>query len=153
MNKTGKLGNIQASFDGGMDSRGNRVNRSPTPLGEWLKEICSRQGMSLRQVAGPSNLSHGTIADIMNGARPSPATVRKLAERFAGKGYERLALEDKLLVLAGYRTERPQGQDLSQALARVIDKVSRLCEPQLSLMMRFAEFLAEADRQLKGGDD
>ena len=118
----------------------------PTPLGDWLKETCSRHGLSLRQVAARTNLSHGTIAGIIKGANPSAETIRKLAECFAGKGYEKLALEDKLLVLAGYRTKRPKGQNLSQALARLMDRASQLCEPQLRLMLRFAEFLADIDR-------
>jgi|GEM_PF-719896 len=129
-----------------MKTRDNRVKGPPTPLGDWMKEICKKQGLSLRQVAARTNLSHGTIADIIKGTHPSPETIRKLAECFAGKGYERLALEDKLLLLAGYRTPRPEVQNLSQPLARLMDVACRLCEPQLKLLMRFAEFLSDIDK-------
>jgi len=124
--------------------RGKR--RTPTPLGDWLKETCEKQGLSLRQVAARSNLSHGTLADIIKGAHPSPRTIEKLAKCLAGGDYERLALEDRMLLLAGYRTQRPQEQNLSQSLARLMDMASQLCEPQLRLMLRFAKFLADIDR-------
>jgi len=119
---------------------------SPTALGDWLKETCEKQGLSLRQVAARSNLSHGTIADIVKGAHPSPKTIKKLAMCFTGEGYERLALEDKLLVLAGYRTQRDEGQNLSQPHARLMDIVSRLPKAQIELVVRFADFLAETDK-------
>jgi len=122
------------------------VKGPPTPLGDWMKETCKKQGLSLRQVAARTNLSHGTIADIIKGAHPSPKTIRKLAECFAGQGYERLALEDELLVLSGYRTRRPEGQNLSPSLARLMDAASQLSGPQFRLMMRFAELLADVDR-------
>ncbi|GAH20429.1 unnamed protein product, partial [marine sediment metagenome] len=60
---------------------------------------------------------------------------------------ERLALEDSLLILAGYRTERPEGEDLSQPLARLMDMVANFNEPQLKLMTRFAEFLTEMEKE------
>ncbi len=126
--------------------RGNRGEGPPTTLGDWLKGTCEKQGLSLRQVAARSSLSHGTIAGIIKGSHPSPHTVRKLAECFAGEGHERLALEDNLLVLAGYRTQRPEGQNLNQPLARLMDMVSRLSEPQLKLVISFAEFLADIDK-------
>ncbi len=122
-----------------------RKSGPPTPLGDWLKETCEKQGLSLRQVAARSNLSHGTLADIIKGAHPSPKTIKKLAKCLAGEGYERLALEDNLLVLAGYRTQRPQEQNLSQSLARLMDMASRLSDAQLKLMVRFADFLAEIE--------
>jgi transcriptional regulator with XRE-family HTH domain len=118
-----------------------------------MKGTCQKQGLSLRQVAARTNLSHGTIADIIKGAHPSPNTIRKLAECFAGLGYERLALEDELLVLSGYRTRRPEGQDLSPSLARLMDAASQLSGPQLSLMMRFAELLADIDQTSVSSND
>lgn len=129
-----------------MGTSDKRVKGPPTPLGDWMRGTCKKQGLSLRQVAARTNLSHGTIADIIKGAHPSPKTIRKLAECFAGKGYERLALEDKLLVLAGYRTPHPEGQNLSQPLARLMDVASRLCEPQLKLLMRFTKFVVDIDK-------
>jgi len=129
-----------------MDTPGKRGKRTPTPLGDWLKETCKKQGLSQRQVAARTKLSHGTIAGIVNGSHPSARTIEKLAECFAEKGYEyaRLALEDKLLVLAGYRTPRSEGQSLNYA--RLKNAACHLCEPQLTLLMRFAELLTESDR-------
>ena len=76
-------------------------------LGQWLKERCETEGLSLRQAAARVGVSHGTIAKIMDGASPSPHTIRRLVRAFALEDAERLALEDQLLILAGYRTPRP----------------------------------------------
>ncbi len=116
-------------------------------LGQWLNERCKAEHLSLRQAAAKSGLSHATIADIMKGTSPSPETIRKLALAFGENGNERLALEDSLLILAGYRTERPEGEDLSQPLARLMDMVANFNEPQLKLMARFAEFLTEMEKE------
>lgn len=116
-------------------------------LAQWLKERCKAERLSLRQAAARSGLSHATIADIMKGTSPSPETIKKLALAFGENGNERLALEDSLLILAGYRTERPEGEDLSQPLAHLMDMVANFNEPQLKLMARFAEFLAEMDKE------
>ena len=116
-------------------------------LGQWLKERCKAERLSLRQAAVRSGLSHATIADIMKGTSPSPETIKKLAHAFGEDGNQRLALEDSLLILAGYRTERPEGRDLSQPLARLMDMVANFDEPQLKLMAHFAEFLAETEKE------
>ena len=116
-------------------------------LGQWLKERCKAERLSLRQAAVRSGLSHATIADIMKGTSPSPETIKKLAHAFGEDGNQRLALEDSLLILAGYRTERPEGRDLSQPLARLMDMVANFDEPQLKLMAHFAEFLAEMEKE------
>lgn len=116
-------------------------------LGQWLKERCKAERLSLRQAAVRSGLSHATIADIMKGTSPSPETIKKLAHAFGEDGNQRLALEDSLLILAGYRTERPEGRDLSQPLARLMDMVANFNEPQLKLMAHFAEFLAETEKE------
>jgi len=83
----------------------------------------------------------------MKGTSPSPETIKKLAHAFGEDGNQRLALEDSLLILAGYRTERPKGRDLSQPLARLMDMVANFDEPQLKLMAHFAEFLAETEKE------
>jgi transcriptional regulator with XRE-family HTH domain len=75
-------------------------------LGQWLKERCEAEGLSLRQAAARIGVSHGTIAKIIEGASPSPQTIRRLVRAFAVQNAERLVLEDRLLVLAGYRTPR-----------------------------------------------
>jgi len=83
-------------------------------LGQWLKEKCETEGLSLRQAAARVGVSHGTIAKIMDGASPSPQTIRRLVRAFALEDTERLALEDQLLILAGYRTPRP-GEEVEEA--------------------------------------
>ena len=117
-------------------------------LGQWLKDRRHREHLSLRQAAARTGLSYTTIGDIIKGSRPLPETIRKLAQAFGGDGNnERLALEDKLLVLAGYRTERPR-EELTGSRARVMDKVRQFDEPQIKMMIRFAVFLTEI-----GGED
>ena len=118
-----------------------------TGLSQWLKDRCKAEGLSTRQAAARTGLSHATISDIINGASlPSPETIKRLAKAFGEDGNERLALEDSLLILAGYRTQRPDGQDISQPLARLMDKVADFSEPQLKLMARFAEYLADLEK-------
>ena len=117
-------------------------------LGQWLKDRCHREHLSLRQAAARTGLSHATIGDIIKDSHPLPETIVKLAQAFGGDGNnERLALEDKLLVLAGYRTERPR-EKLSEPLAQLMDKVRGLSEPQIKMMINFADFLVEI-----GGED
>lgn len=113
-------------------------------LGKWLLEICQQQGLSLRQAGVRVGLSHGTIRDIINGAHPLPATIKKLARAFGGNGRQRLALEDKLLTLAGCRTERPS-EKLTELLAQLMDKVKGFNELQIKMMVRFADFLVEIE--------
>lgn len=118
----------------------------PGSLGNWLDEQCKRQGLSLRQAAEKTGLSHATIRDIRNNGSASAESIKKLAQTFGGENHERLVLEDKLLVLAGYRTQRSQEEETSQPLARLIDLVGEFSEEQLKLMARFAEFLSEMER-------
>jgi len=118
-------------------------------LGSWLVERCQKEGLSLRQAAAKTGLSHATIDDIRKGSRASAETIGKLAQAFGGDGREMLALEDKLLILSGYRSERPEGEDLSEPVARLLDRLSQFSKPQLRIMEHFAEFLAEIP--VKGG--
>lgn len=62
-----------------------------TALGQWLKERCQKEHLSLRQAAAKTGLSQSTLAGIIKGSAPSPQTVRKLARGFSGGGNERLA--------------------------------------------------------------
>ncbi len=55
-------------------------------IGQWLKARCQKEGLSLRQAASKTGLSHATIADIMSGAQASPQTIKKLATAFGGDG-------------------------------------------------------------------
>ena len=115
-------------------------------LGEWLQERCQRESLSLRQAGAKAGLSHGTIRDIVNGNAASPKTIRKLARAFGSDGQQGLALEDKLLILAGYRSERPEVA-LSESMGQLLDRISGFSEQQLKIMGRFADFLAETEEK------
>ena len=119
------------------------MEKTVTELGEWLEERCREERLSLRDAAGRTGLSHAAIRNIANGNRPSPESIRKLAHAFAPDGaLARIALEDQLLVLAGYRTARPY-EELTEPMARVVDKLRRFNENQLKVVGQFAEFLSK----------
>ncbi|MCD6567710.1 MAG: helix-turn-helix transcriptional regulator [Dehalococcoidia bacterium] len=70
-------------------------------LSSWLKQKCRREGLSLRQAAIKTGLSHSTLCDIVKGeSNLSGQTITKLARYFGGDGKRKLVLEDQLLVLA-----------------------------------------------------
>lgn len=82
-------------------------------IGQWLEARCRNEHLSLRKAAARADVSHTTIADIMDGRRPSAVTIKKLARTFAGNGqHQRAALEDELLALAGYRSAQSESADL-----------------------------------------
>jgi len=114
-------------------------------LGEWLKDKCEEERLSLRQVANKTGLSHQTIAGLIEGKKALPQTIKKLAKAFGGDHHQGIALEDKLLCLAGYRTERP-GEELGEPLARLLDKLGEFSHSQLIIMEQFADFISK-----KGG--
>ncbi|GAI66021.1 unnamed protein product [marine sediment metagenome] len=116
-------------------------------LGQWLQAICRSEHLSLRQAAAKTGLSHTTISQILNGSGAFPETIGKLAKAFTDGTKERLALEDHLLVLANYRTQRSEGEELSEPLAHLIDKVKEFNQPQLKVMESVADLLTES----KGG--
>jgi len=108
-----------------------------------LEEKCRNEWLSLRQAAVKTDLSHSTLCDIVKGeGKVCGETIKKLARYFGGDGRRRLVLEDQLLVLAGYRTERPE-DELSEPLARLMDTVSQFSKQQLEILNRFADFLNE----------
>ena len=113
-------------------------------LGQWLQERCQREHLSLRQAAAKTGLSHVTIADIRKGVHPDPETIRKLAIAFGGDGQQRLALEDQLLALAGYRSERPE-EEMGVEYGRLLDKIKQFSKSQIKIMGRFADFLIEIE--------
>lgn len=116
-------------------------------LGQWLEVRCRKEGLSLRQAATKTGLSHTTVADIIKGdSHLSAETIRKLARAFGGDGHQGLALEDRLLILAGYRSERPE-EKLNESLARLLDRIKGFSEPKLKLMESFADFLAEMEER------
>jgi len=120
------------------------LEKQITGVGRWLKETCQREGLSLRQAGAKAGLSHGTIEGIIRGVSPAPETIKKLARAFGGDGQQALALEDRLLILAGYRTER--SGDISQPLGRLIDVVADFDEAKLKLMADFAEYLTRMEK-------
>ncbi len=116
-------------------------------LGDWFKAKCRTEGWSLRQAGIKTGFSHTTISTIVNGSHSvSAATVIKLAHTFSVSGeHHRGVLEDELLMLAGYRTRRPEGQDLSQPQAQLLDATSGLTERQLRLLISLGEFMGELE--------
>jgi len=115
-------------------------------ISKWLEEKCKQEHLSLRQAADKTGLSHATIGDIIAGAKASPETIRKLARAFGGNGKRGLALEDKLLVFAGHRSGHP-GEELTEPMARLLDKLSQFNEPQLRLMEHFADFISKVEAE------
>lgn len=115
-------------------------------LGEWLQGKCEDERLSLRQVANKTGVSHQTIAGLINGKKALPQTIKKLAEAFGGDHHQRIALEDKLLCLADYRTERPE-EELSEPLARLLDKLGQFNRSELMIMEHFADFISKTERK------
>jgi transcriptional regulator with XRE-family HTH domain len=125
----------------------NEAVREQGSVGRWLKDRCQKERLSLRKAGARTGLSHAAIRDIMKGTRPLPETILKLATGFGGNGTnQRIALEDHLLLLAGYRHKRPRKAELTESAARLMDKVKGLTEPQIKAMTRFADFLAEIEK-------
>jgi len=115
-------------------------------LSEWLRERMNKEGLSLRKAGVKTGLSHGTISDVLRGLTPNGETIRKLAEAFSKDGHEKMALEDSLLILAGYRSER-EGEETKEILGRLMDVVAHFTEAQLSLVTHFAEFLNDLEEK------
>lgn len=112
-------------------------------LGYWLRERCQAEGLSLRKAAARVGVSHATISDIISGGRPSATTVVKLAKAFSGNGqHQKAALEDFLLSLCGYRSDRTEGR-LREPLSRLMDKLGHFSDAQLEIMEHFADFVTK----------
>lgn len=122
-------------------------NRSVRDLGEWLRDRLKMEGLSLRQAATKTGLSHATISDLMKGAQASAETIKKLAQAFGDDHHQRLALEDELLILAGYRSRRPEGEEFSEPMARLLDKISQFNEEKLKIMEHFADYISKTGRK------
>lgn len=124
------------------------MEQTPTDgVGQWLKGVCEKEGLSLRQAAARVGVSHATLAKVIRSNSTSPETIRKLAQAFGGDGEAtRLALEDKLLILAGHRTNHPK-EELSEPMARLLDRLSQFSEAELKVIGRFADFLSELEGQ------
>lgn len=117
-------------------------------LGEWLQAKCEEEGLSLRQMATKVGVSHQTIAGLINSKKALPQTIKKLAKAFGGDHHQRIALEDKLLSLAGYRTERLE-EAFSEPLGRLLDKLNDLDVAQLEIVEQFADFILKMENRGK----
>ena len=110
-------------------------------VGVWLEEKCKEKNLSLRQAAELTKVSHTTLASIKNGSRPTAATIKKLADAFNENGpAERVALEDRLLILAGYRSVHPGETQSREPLARLVDKLSQFDDDQLKMIETIIDF-------------
>jgi len=117
-------------------------NGEVADLSVWLEQQCQAKGLSCRQMAAETGVSHATIAAIKNGARPSAATIVKLADGLCKEGqHQRQALKDRLLSLGGYRDELVE-DDLSEPLSRLMDRLTGFSNAQLKIMGRFADFIS-----------
>lgn len=118
-----------------------KTQKTPA-LAAWLEKRCQAEGLSFRQAATKTGISHATIASIIKGVRPSAATVVKLAKAFGSNGQNHVAeLEDELLGLCGYRSAVPEIK-VSEPLARLLDKLSECDEERLKLIESFVDFSA-----------
>lgn len=127
----------------GTDVKPGNGNRGSPTLSVWLEKRCKDEGLSYRKAAAMTGVSHATIAEIINGNRPSAATIVKLASAFSGNGqHQKAVLEDLLLSLCGYKSKQSE-EEVSEPLGRLMDKVSHLNDAQLSIVEQFADFVAK----------
>ena len=125
----------------------NAGTRPKSDFAKWLGERCREGRLSYRQAAARAGLSHATIAIAINGTRPAADTIKKLAMAFSNDGSnQRVALEDYLLTLCGYRSQR-LGMKLSEPLARLVDKLGHYNEAQLQLVDQFASYIAKIENR------
>ncbi len=112
----------------------------PATLAKWLEKRCKDEKLSYRKAASKAGVSHATIAAIRKGTRPSAATVVKLAEAFGNDGRnQKAALEDHLLGLCGYRSERTDPAP-REPLARLLDRLSHFSDEQLKAIENIIDF-------------
>lgn len=112
-------------------------------LGTWLKERCKEEHLSVRQAAAKVGISHATISDIIHGSRPSAITIRKLAEGFGNNDEHRAELNDLLLGLSGFRSNKSK-EETSEPRARVIDQLGHLDFEQLEIVEQLTSFITKA---------
>ncbi|GAI67703.1 unnamed protein product, partial [marine sediment metagenome] len=111
-----------------------------------LRKACKGKNLSLREAGKKIGISHTTIALILHGRRVHPLTIRKLAKAFSNGQYHRAVLEDELLTLAGYRSNRPP--ELNETIGRLIDSVIDFSPEELKMLTRFADYLVEIREQI-----
>ena len=112
---------------------------------QWLKERCERERLSSRDAGIKCGLSHVTIAEILNGQGVRADTIKKLVQGFATSEAEKLALEDKLLILAGFRSERSESV-LTEAQATLIETVKLASKAEVEVILSFVDFLKAIEK-------
>lgn len=95
-------------------------------FGQWIEDKCKNDHPSLREIAHKVGVSHQTIAGLKAGKRPLPETIEKLARAFGGKRW--LALQNYLLVLAGYKAEDSSQPDLLEKASLLSPQHQRILE-------------------------
>ena len=124
-------------------------NDTASDFRAWLVRKCRERGLSLRKASIKAGLSTATIAALVGGVHPRPETIKKLARFFSGDGAsiaEVMALEDHILVLAGYRSPAPEAK-YSEALGRVVAKLRGCEEREILLVEHFIDFLNDKMRE------
>ena len=119
----------------GHDQSGQCLDCAASAIGQWLEEKCKAEHLSFRQVATKVGVSHQTIAGLINGTSPSIETIKKLARSFSGNGTLRLALEDHLFALAGYR-ERPEEEISEQGYLGIMPLLSPQHQHIIEVLVR-----------------
>lgn len=117
--------------------------RKMTTIAEWLSKRCRDDGLSYRKAAAKAGLSHATISAIRKGSRPSADTIMKLAKAFSNDGtQQRLALEEELFILAGYRS-RSIPVTCREPMARLMDLIRDFDDEQLKLVAGIIEYSSQ----------
>ncbi len=116
-------------------------------LGEWLRLICKERRLSLRQAEKIIGISHSTVNFIMRGHPVNLRTVQKLAKAFGDGECHRRALEDKLMVMAGFR-QRPI--EVSEAVGRLLDGIGDFSDDEFKILAEFADYLKEIRSSFSG---
>ena len=109
-------------------------------LGKWLEKTCKDRRLSLRQAEKLIGISHSTVNFIIRGHPVQFRTVQKLAKAFSDGDCHRKALEDKLMVMAGYR-HKPI--EVSVAVGQLLDSVEGFSDDEFKILARFADYIVE----------
>jgi len=135
------------------EGRPGSGNGERTPLAQWLEQRCQDERLSYRQAAKKVGVSHATIGDIRKGARPSATIIVKLAEAFGnGSKNQREVLEDHLLDICGYRSERTDPA-ISEPMARLLDRLSLLNDDQLKAVENIIDFSVSLENRPWRGEN
>lgn len=117
----------------------------PTPLGKYIKDLCKRQGKSMRAASIAAGLGSETIGQIVrrrNTTRPRPETLQAIAWELDGS-YRHM------MYLAGHE-DKPEEEVLIEA-AEIAELISSLPPGNArdDLIGYFRVMLAAAHRNAK----